>query len=439
MNPHRSTIPDFSCGTHDHWSRRTLLKSAGLSGLAWLTPLAEMLALDAESGNANTSHRPRSVILLWLDGGPSQIDTFDPHPGKKVSYGAKAIDTAVPGIQIARSLPQTGEMMNDIALIRSVVSKEGDHTRAIYNIKTGYRPDPTVTHPAIGSIICHELPDTDLEIPNHVSILPSRFPSRGGFLGAQFDAFQVGDPNQAIPDVSSSVEDERQQTRLQGLNILEKGFSNGRGGDKLDRDTTLHLSSIAKARRMMTSDQLTAFDVSGTPKAEREAYGDSAFGRGCHAALRLVEAGVRCVEVTLNGWDTHANNTELQASRATTLDSAFATLIRELKARELLDDTVVLCGGEFGRTPKMNPVQGRDHWPHGFSMAIAGGGIKGGQAIGSTDPFGEIKEPERPVRVEDVHATVQHMLGIDSEYEVMTPANRPIALSEGNVIGELLG
>ena len=433
------TLPNYACGTHDHWSRRTLLKSAGLSGIAWLTPLAEILALDAEKAAAKNGRRPRSVIMLWLDGGPSQIDTFDPHPGDKVSYGARAINTTAPDIQLSLNLPHTAEMMADISLIRSLVSKEGDHERAMYNIKTGYRPDPTVVHPAIGSIVCHELPETDLEIPNHVSILPGRFPSRGGFLGAQFDAFQVGDPNQPIPDVKSSADEARQETRLEGLRLLEKNFAAGRGGEKLDRDTTLHLASIEKARRMMTSDQLAAFDVSEAPKAEREAYGNSAFGRGCHAAVRLVEAGVRCVEVTLTGWDSHVNNAELQAARAGTLDPAFAALIRDLKARDLLADTVVLCGGEFGRTPLLNGVEGRDHWPHGFSMAVAGGGIRGGRVVGATDPLGEEKKPERPVMVEDVHATVQHLLGIDSEFEVMTPANRPIALSEGSVIDELLG
>jgi len=429
--------PDFSCGTNDHWSRRTLLKSAGLSGLAWLTPLAEILALDAEGARARAGKRPRSVIMLWLDGGPSQLDTFDPHPGKKIAYGAKAIDTAVPGVQLAAGLERTAEVMQDVSLLRSVVSKEGDHARAMYNIKTGYRPDPTVTHPAIGSIICHEMPKTDLEIPNHVSILPGRFPSRGGFLGAQFDAFQINDPNQPIPDVTSSVTPGREQKRIDSLKVLENSFASGRGAN-LDRDTTLHLATVAKARQMMTSDQLKAFDVSNTPKSESEPYGDSPFGRGCHAAVRLIEAGVRCVEVTLTGWDTHANNAELQANRVATLDPAFASLISDLKARDLFEDTIVLCGGEFGRTPLLNPVSGRDHWPHGFSMAIAGGGLVGGKVIGSTDPEGEIKEPERPARVEDVHATVQHMLGIDSSYEVMTPANRPIALSEGKVIEELL-
>ena len=187
----------------------------------------------------------------------------------------------------------------------------------------------------------------------------------------------------------------------------------------------------------MTSDQLKAFDVREAPSREREAYGDTPFGRGCLAAVRLIEAGVRCVEVTLNGWDTHVNNRESQAQQAKILDPAYAALISQLKQRGLLEHTVVLCGGEFGRTPKINQAEGRDHWPHGFSMLVAGGGFAGGRVVGGTDPTGEKQQPDRPVRVEDLHATVQSLLGLDSSKEITTPIGRPISLSEGRVIQEL--
>ncbi|MDG2123656.1 MAG: DUF1501 domain-containing protein, partial [Verrucomicrobiales bacterium] len=173
--------------------------------------------------------------------------------------------------------------------------------------------------------------------------------------------------------------------------------------------------------------------------SELEAFGDSAFGRGCLAAARLVEVGVRCVEVTLGGWDTHLNNHELQGGKIDVLDPALAALITTLKARDLLDSTVVVCGSEFGRTPKLNPLEGRDHWPHGFSVAMAGGGIRGGQVIGATDPEGERKAPENPVSVADLHATVFEALDVDPETELMTPVGRPISLSEGYVVEELLG
>jgi uncharacterized protein (DUF1501 family) len=154
--------------------------------------------------------------------------------------------------------------------------------------------------------------------------------------------------------------------------------------------------------------------------------------------LRLIETGVRCVEVTLGGWDTHVNNHELQRKRVSVLDPAFAALIRDLKERNLLDSTVVLCGGEFGRTPRLNAVGGRDHWPYAFSVALSGGGIRGGRVIGASDPEGEKKEPDHPVKVQDIHATIQHTLGINPEKELITPVGRPLALSDGNVINELL-
>jgi uncharacterized protein (DUF1501 family) len=156
------------------------------------------------------------------------------------------------------------------------------------------------------------------------------------------------------------------------------------------------------------------------------------------AAVRLVEAGVRCIEITLDGWDTHTKNHASQGALVKVLDPALSALITDLKKRRLLDRTIVLCGGEFGRTPKLNPFEGRDHWPHGFTVAMAGGGIQAGRVLGSTDPKGEKKEPENPVHVEDLHATILHALGLNPEKQIITPIGRPIALSEGSVIQELL-
>jgi hypothetical protein len=326
--------------------------------------------------------------------------------------------------------------MQDVSLIRSMVSKEGDHERAFYNIKTGYRPDPTLIHPSIGAIACHELPEAKIEIPTHVSILPNQWPARGGFFGPQYDAFQVYDPKGSIPDVKARVDDQRMAGRLESLSVVESAFASGRAAD-LDQNKTLHLLSMQKARKMMTSEQLVAFDVSKATAAERAAYGDTPFGRGCLAAVRLIQTGVRCVEVTLTGWDTHANNLEGQAAQVKILDAAYASLIRDLKRLGLLESTIVVCGGEFGRTPKINNVGGRDHWPTGFSMLVAGGGFAGGRVIGSTDPEGVKKNPDNPVLVEDLHATVQDLLGIDYAKEVMTPVGRPMALSKGESLKAL--
>ena len=425
-----------ACGSTDHLTRRTLLKLGAAGGLAWLTPLAELLA--REEARAPRGKPPRSVILLWMAGGPSQLETFDPHPSSKVAFGSRAIRTAVRGIQLGEGLPRLAEHMGDVALVRSVVSKEADHERAVYTVKTGYRPSATVVHPSIGAVICHQLTDVGMELPRHVSILPDQWPARGGYLGAQYDAFQVQDPQGPIQDVASPVAERRVQQRMKDVSVIEHAFGRGRPAG-LDAELTQHRGTMDRARTLMGSQQLAAFDVKNAPASQRAAYGDTPFGRGCLAALRLVEAGVRCVEVTLSGWDTHVNNHELQGRRIQVLDPAFAALLKDLKERGLFESTVVLCGGEFGRTPKLNPLEGRDHWPYGFSVAMAGGGIRGGQVLGATDPQGEKKEPKDPVRVEDLHATLQHALGIRPEKELVTPVGRPLALSEGKVIPQLAG
>src|SRR5438132_10118276 len=305
--------------------RRSFLKLAGLS---WLTPVGRLLADQAE----RTRRPAQSIILLWLDGGPSQLETFDPHPDTKIAGGTKAIATAVHGIQFAQGYEQLAEQMASVALVRSLVSKEGDHERGTYMMKTGYRPDPTVEHPSIGAICCHELPVGRTDIPRHISILTGRWPSRGGFLGGEFDAFQVGDPNGKLPDVTAAVPAPRDVARVRDLEVVERAFARGRRGRV---ETTLHREALARARAMMSSEQLKAFDVSQEPAAVLAEYGDTAYGRGCLAARRLIEVGVRCVEVTLGGWDAHVNNHEIHRSRAQELDPAFAGLLRDLARRQL--------------------------------------------------------------------------------------------------------
>lgn len=418
----------FSHGAGLH--RRSFLALAG-AGLGWMTPVGQLLARQAE----RSRDPARSVIFLWLSGGPSQLETFDPHPDTDSAAGTKAIDTAAKGIRLAEGLERVAEQMGSVTLLRSLVSKEGDHERGSYAMKTGYRPDPTVEHPSIGAICCHELPAAGAEIPRHISILTGQWPSRGGFLGGEYDAFQAGDPTSPLPDVTSLVPGPRDLGRVGDLDVAERAFARGRGRRVA---STLHRETLARARTMMTSEQLKAFDVSQEPESVRAEYGDSPFGRGCLAARRLIEVGARCVEVTLDGWDSHVNNHSIHRQLVQVLDPAFAALVRDLGRRGLLDRTVVLCGGEFGRTPKVNPLGGRDHWPTGFSMALAGGGLRGGVAIGETDPEG-IKDPARPIAVADVHATVLAALGLEPGKENIAPATgRPVKLSEGRPIREIL-
>lgn len=427
-----------SCGNRTHFSRRTLL---GVGGASWLGLVARSLT-QAEERKAPRDPA-RSIIVLWLQGGPSQLETFDPHPGTKIAAGTGAISTAAKGIQLAEGLEQLAAQMNDVSLVRSVVSKEGDHERATYYVKTGFRPDPTLVHPSIGAVLCHEVSD-QLEIPRHISILPGQWPARGGYLGDQYDAFKIGDPRSGIPDMNARVPTARAERRVKDLmSVVEPEFARGRLR-KLDSGKTNHRASTQAALRMMSSDQLEAFNVTNAPRSQLSRYGDSEFGRGCLAALRLIEVGVRCVEVTLNGWDSHLDNHTIQADRVRQLDPAFAALIADLRQRDMLRHTVVLCGGEFGRTPYLNPAGGRDHWPHGFSLALAGGGIQGGQVVGETSPEPTTDKAKlddnitSPHAVADVHATVLHTLGIDFQQELLTPIGRPMPISRGKVIEELL-
>jgi uncharacterized protein (DUF1501 family) len=215
---------------------------------------------------------------------------------------------------------------------------------------------------------------------------------------------------------------------------VEDAFARGR---QRRVDATLHRDTVAAARKMMSSEQLKAFDVSREPVALRKFYGDTPFGRACLAARRLTDVGVRCIEVTLGGWDAHVNNHEIHRNRLSVLDPALTALLRDLKERGQLDRTVVLCAGEFGRTPKINPLEGRDHWPNGFSVALAGGGIAGGQVIGATDPAG-IKDPVDRTTFADLHATVLKAVGLDPAKENLSPIGRPITLSQGRPIEALL-
>jgi hypothetical protein len=413
--------------------RRNFLRVAGLAGATWLTPLGDYLARAAEQ-RGNTSEPAQSVIILWLQGGPSQLETFDPHPNTRIAGGTKAISTAVKGIHLAEGLERLAEQMQDVSLIRSMVSKEGDHERGTYTLKTGFRPDPTVVHPSIGAIICHQLPVGTTEVPRHVSILSGIWPPRGGYLGDRYDAFLMGDPAGPVPDTTSFLPRPRDDRRFEHVQVVDRAFAKNR----LRRfEKTLHHETISSARRMMTSEQLRAFDVSLEPAAVREEYGDTPFGRGCLAARRLIEVGVRCVEVNLPGWDTHINNHELTRELVRTLDPAFAALLKDLRQRDLLRKTLVMCLGEFGRTPTINAAGGRDHWPTGFSVALAGGGIRGGQVIGETDPEGS-PNPASPIQVGDLHATVLTALGIRPSTVHQTPIGRTVRFAEGKAIAALL-
>ncbi len=423
-------------------SRRDVLRVAAGAGVSFLLP-----ALDLKATESRGAERPKSLITLWMQGGPSQLESWDPHPNSKFGSSPKSIKTTINGLQISEFLPRMAEQMHNLSVVRSLVSPEGDHERGTYFVQSGYRPETTVVHPALSAVLAHGLTDSKLEIPNHVSLSGGDgfVVPRGGYLGAEFDAFRVPDPGNNINNMRSTVEDDRQRRRLQGLDVVSNAFRKGRPTQAQD---TLHQHVIERALTMMSSQQLKAFELDDETKETKENYGDSRFGRGCLVARRLVEQGVRAVQVVLSGFDTHVNNLEGQQRQMQILDPSFAALMKDLKDRDLLDSTVVLCIGEFGRTPWLNPLEGRDHWPLGFSCVLGGGGLKSGIVIGETNPdlaFAERekKNPERtkpvnPIEVPDLYATILTLMGLDPTLEINTPIGRPIMLSEGRSLSQLL-
>lgn len=411
-------------------SRRLFLELAGTAGLSLLLP-----GLAPAASLKRGAERPRSLIVLWLAGGPSQLESWDPHPGKLGLPANFAIPTRIAGTSIARCFPRTAEQVHHLNIVRSLVSREGDHERATYFVKTGYRPDPTVKHPALASLVAHELPAKQLAIPQALSIGEAQFPARGGFLGDEHDAFRVADPEHPLQNMTSTVEPKRALRRRDFLAVVEKAF---RAPRQAQADRTLHGENTRRAFEMMTTSQLDAFKVELEPAALRKSYGNTPFGQGCLLARRLIGAGVRAVEVTLDGYDSHVNNMEIQTRLAGELDPALATLIRDLRDHDLFESTIVLVIGEFGRTPQVNALEGRDHWPQGFSALIGGGGLASGRVIGATDPQGTKPDPDQPVAVNDLHATVLKVLGLNPAHELITPVGRPMKLSDGKPLAALM-
>jgi uncharacterized protein (DUF1501 family) len=413
-----------------------MLRVAAGLGVSFALP-----ALSVTAAETRGPERKKSLITLWMAGGPSQLDTWDPHPESQYGGPIQGIDTSLNGLRIAHLLPQMAERMHRLSVVRSLVSKEGDHERGTYFVQTGYRPDPTVTHPSLGAILARELPDEKVEIPMHVALATGdNFEApRGGYLGAEFDAFRIFDPGRNVQNMRARVGEKRQERRLENLTVLSKSFSRGR---ELLANDTQHQQVVERALTMMTSQQLSAFLFDNEPQETIDRYGDSRFGRGCLVARRLVERGVRSIQVTLSGFDTHANNFEGHQTQTAMLDPAFAALIDDLAERDLLESTVVLCIGEFGRTPQINGLDGRDHWPNGFSCVVGGGGLRSGLVIGGTDPDAQAADkhapPHDPVTVQDLYATILKTMGIDWTEEVLTPIGRPLMLCDGSPLERLM-
>ena len=415
----------MSCSDYQ-LTRRRMLKtfSASLLGM----PVSQLLAQGASS-KARAEH----VILFWNSGGMSHLDTWDPKPGRKVQGEFNPVKTSVDGMEISEIFPQLAKQMHHGALIRSIAGTNGDHGRAQYELQTGFNQSPNIMHPGLGSLVAHEREPLG-DLPARVSI--SGQAACTGYLGQQCEAYFVGRPGQKDPYLTfpEGISHARGMQRLQILEKMNRRTSAQNGAEELKASQTALKDAVA----LMESPALKAFDLEKENPTTVEKYGDTEFGRGALLARRLVEQGVRFVQVNRGGFDNHGNIFEAMRNHGADMDPAIASLISDLKASGKLEKTLIVVLSEFGRTPRINDGGGRDHWARVFSCMMAGGGIKGGSIIGASDPDG-MEVAERPVKVADLHATLCHALGIDFNKELTTPQGRPIRLvrKEANPINEL--
>jgi hypothetical protein len=413
--------------------RRDFLRVAAASGAAaGVMSWTDGICLSAD----DLRQRGMACILLWMGGGPSQFETFSPKPDHENGGETKAISTNVPGIQIAETLPNCAGVMDELAIIRSMTSKEGSHPRASFLLHHGYLPMGGVKFPTLGSNVAHQIGDAASDLPSFVRIGGRRNDAGGGgFLGVDYDPFMLQNPERQPENTQPATRDERYSRRLKLLERLEADFGAVEGADIVADQRKL----IRKSSDMILSPRMEAFDLTRESESMRDAYGRSQFGAGCLLARRLVEAGVTFVEVNLEGWDTHDDNFNRTAQRNATFDQPMAQLISDLRQRGKLERTLVVWMGEFGRTPRINARAGRDHYPRAFNIVLAGGGIRGGQIVGATDAGG-VEVTLRPVTVPDLFRTVYTTLGIDADHENMSRIGRPIKLVDGGeAIRELLG
>jgi hypothetical protein len=366
-----------------------------------------------------------ACVLVWLGGGPSQLETWDPKPGHKNGGPTRPIDTAA-GFQIAAQFPEVAKEAKDFALVRTLTSPEGDHARASYLLHTGYRITGAITHPSLGALVAKELGKEDAELPHFVSIGGNSYGP--GYLGVRYGPFQVSDPARPVPYLQypEDVDAERFRGRMRLLNLLDSGYLATKQGEFLAGHRTVRKKALA----LLDSPSAKVFEVRNEPAEVRARFGQGGFGLQALMAARLVEKGVPFVEIELGGWDTHTNNFDAVAGRAAVLDPALSGLIRELRAKGLLETTLVVCMGEFGRTPQINRNNGRDHFPRCFSALIAGGGVKGGTVIGTSSPGGE-EVKDRPVAIAELYATLLSMLRIDPVKENKLAIGRSIKMADG--------
>ena len=426
-----NNLLDVSLNRHGLITRRRLLQLSG-AGFARLSGAGILQSLGVSADEMK--RQGKACIMAFLSGAPSQMETWDPKPGTENGGPTKGIDTKIAGVQFAEFWPKLAGMTDTISVIRSMAGKEAAHERGRYHLRTGRRMVGSEKHPHFGSVVAHKLGNPDSDIPNFVSI--GRTIS-SGFMGVEVAPFVLDRAGQLPANVKSTVAEVRRKQRMSLLQQQDADFAKA-GATGL---VTEHQELYDKAADLMTSSRLKAFSLDGENDKTKNQYGKHAFGQSCLVARRLVESGVPFVEVQRGGWDMHQNLWQNMPKTAGEVDQGVAALLRDLKQRGMLERTLVIVLGEFGRTPKINqrePQVGRDHWARNFNLLIAGCGIKGGVCVGQTSDDG-MEITDRPVDVDDLFQTMAECLGIDPYEELITPAGRPLRIVDnGATIEELV-
>lgn len=416
--------------TRRHFMNMAARSMLGVRVMPYLGGLAGLLS-QAHGAQTAPGATASHVIYLFMSGGMSHLDTFDPKPkSKKLMGPTEVIGSRADGIQVSGYLPKSAGVMDKICVVNSMTSVNGAHEHGSYILHTSYPLRGTTQHPSLGAWVIKLGGKLKEGIPGFVAIDTPAELSGGGFFGPTYGAAPIGNPEEGLQDsrMAEGVSEDDFQRRLALADSLNQSFHERFGGHS---DVQAYRSLYEEAVRLMRSEDLQAFNLGQESEATKNLYGTARFAQGCLLARRLVEHGVRFVEVTLGGWDTHYDNFTAVQARCNDFDQAYAALISDLEARGLLSKTLVVVGTEFGRTPEIQEQNrgGRDHHPAAFTCLLAGGGVKGGIKYGETDGRGS-RVVNNPVQISDLNATIAHALGMDLEKKVQSPSKRPFTMAD---------
>ena len=408
-----------ACADYHATRRRMLKASMGFTGASLLgMPIRSLLAEAQKAHNAKAEH----VILFWNGGGMSHIDTWDPKPGRPTAGDFSPIGTSVDGIQISSIFPKVASQMHHCSLVRSIAGTNGDHGRATYELQTSYNMTGNTQHPGLGSVVISER-DSLGDLPAFVSIGGNA--PRAGYLGQRCEAYFIGQPGERDPYLAfpQGIHEERGNKRLDILAKMNLRHSKGMGSAEMKAADT----ALNNAVDLMKSPALSAFELEKEDPKVLARYGETEFGRAALLSRRLVETGVRFVQVNRGGFDNHSNIFDAMQNHGDIMDPAIASLIEDLSVTGMIDKTMIVVLSEFGRTPRINQNGGRDHHAKVFSALFAGAGVKGGNVVGSSDEDG-VSPAEDAVKPYDLHASILSGMGIDHKKEIYTPSGRPMTL-----------